>query len=119
MKLGAKFFYESHRPPREAWIALLESKGFQALPLRGAARGDGGIRLSRDGHLIEFPGPDPSLPSGFWVRGEPPSKPDWLELGPGMAGFEGLIRTLATTSGAKKSLKTVAVKAIDPKEFHY
>jgi hypothetical protein len=116
---GARHFHEEHLLPGEAWRAVLASRGFRPLALNRASPGDGKVRISRDGRIIEFPGGIPDLPTGVHIRGVPAPKPDWIELSPGIAGFETWIRSLDAHPVSDVKSSKPRVNSIDPKEFSY
>ena len=116
---GARQFHQEHLLPGEAWRAVLTSRGFRPLTLSRGSPGDGKVRVSRDGGIIEFPGGIPDLPTGVHIRGAPAPKPDWIELSPGIAGYEAWIRNLDTHPTPQAKPTKLRVNSIDPKEFRY
>jgi len=116
---GARRFHEEHLLPGGVWQAVLSTRGFRPLPLNRASPGDGKIRISRDGRIIEFPGGLPGHPVGVHLRGIPDPKPDWIELGTGIAGFEAWMRHLDGHPLPAPLATKLRVNSIDPKEFRY
>ena len=116
---GARRFHEEHLLPGEAWRSVLTSRGFRPLALNRGSPGDGKVRISQDGRIIEFPGGIPDLPTGVHIRGGPAPKPDWIELSPGIAGFEAWIRSLEAHPIPRAKSTKPQVNSIDPKEFRY
>lgn len=118
-RAGARRFHEEHLLPGEAWSAILVARGFKPLILHRSAPGDGKVRISHDARIIEFPGGIPGLPTGVHVRGVPDPKPDWIELSPGIEGFESWIRNLDAHPLPAPRVPGLKVNSIDPKEFRY
>ena len=116
---GARHFHEGHLLPGEAWRAVLSSRGFRPLAVNRGSPGDGKVRISRDGRIIEFPGGIQDLPTGVHIRGIPALKPDWIELSPGIAGYEAWIRSLDAHPIPVLQPTKLRVNSIDPKEFRY